>query len=152
MAADQAQAEHALLHIEQMHCAVSEKGKLRGVQQRITSQRWYAYYNSAYLGSFSTKEEAALAHDIEAREQWGSDALCNYASKAAGAAAVRMAVTTTTCKRKQSPIQSEKENDDLLGSHEQLLRPAKKRLATGGTSSSAPSTSQQGAYGGACDA
>lgn len=44
-----------------------------------------------HLGSFNTKQEAAVAHDKAARHHKGSDAVCNFVSAEEGAAAASLA-------------------------------------------------------------
>jgi hypothetical protein len=93
-AAVQAQAEYILVHDM---CAGPQQPKPRpasgfyGVS--ASKKRWQAriYYNSKKhnLGTFDTKQEAALAYDRKAR-QCGQNKLLNYESiKAADEAAVR---------------------------------------------------------------
>jgi hypothetical protein len=81
-AAVQAQAEHTLVHLKQpKHFPASG---FYGVS--ADSKRWSAqiYYDSKkhYLGTFDTKQEAALAYDREAR-QCGKNKPLNYESIAA---------------------------------------------------------------------
>jgi hypothetical protein len=97
-AAVQAQAEYTLVH---NMCAGPQQPKPRpasgfyGVSAR--GKRWAAYihYDSKkhYLGSFDTKQEAALAYDMEAR-QCGEDRLLNYESVKAAEEAVAAAHVT----------------------------------------------------------
>jgi hypothetical protein len=81
-AAVQAQAEHALIYPKQSKPRPSSG--LYGVS--ANGKRWFAqiYYDgkNRNLGSFDTKQEAALAYDREAR-QCGKDKALNYESIAA---------------------------------------------------------------------
>jgi hypothetical protein len=88
-AAVQAQAEHILVHPKQPKPRPASG--FYGVS--ATGKRWIAQLNydnkQHHLGSFDTKQEAALTYDREARQR-GKDKLLNYESiKAAEEAAVQ---------------------------------------------------------------
>jgi ribonucleotide monophosphatase NagD (HAD superfamily) len=90
-AAAQAQAKHALTHPKQPKPRTASG--FYGVSVSANGKRWVAYihYDSKYhyLGTFDTKQEAALAYDREAR-QHGEDKLLNCESiTAAEGAAVQ---------------------------------------------------------------
>jgi hypothetical protein len=101
-AAVRAQAEHTLMHPKQPKSRPSSG--FYGVF--ASGKRWIAqvYYDSKphYLGTFDTKQEAALAYDREATRQRGEDELLNYESiKTAEEAAVQAQAEYTLAHPKQ---------------------------------------------------
>jgi hypothetical protein len=95
-AAVQAQAEHALTHPKQPKPRPASG--FYGVG--ANGKRWTAYIRCGskqhYLGTFDTKQEAALAYDRKAR-QCGKDKLLNYESIAAAEEAATKAQAEHRC-------------------------------------------------------
>jgi hypothetical protein len=106
-AAAESQAEHTLVHDM---CAGPKQPKPRPASGfygvRAIGKRWQAkiYYDSKkhYLGTFDTKQEAALAYDRKAR-QCGEDKLRNYESIKAAEEAATKAQAEHTLTHPQQP-------------------------------------------------
>lgn len=55
-----------------------ESSKYKGVSFKKKYQKWYAQCGNKFLGTFKDEVEAAKAYDIEAFNQYGEWAYCNF--------------------------------------------------------------------------
>jgi hypothetical protein len=102
-AAAHAQAEHTLAHPQQPQQPRPRPASgFYGVY--TNGKRWAARSKNHHLGSFETKQEAALAYDRAAR-QHGEDELLNYESIAAAEEAAVQAQSEHTLAHPQQPQQ-----------------------------------------------
>jgi hypothetical protein len=97
-AAAQARAEHVLTHPKQPK--PRPPSGFYGVSAH--RKRWQAHLNSSPLGTFDTKQEAALAYDREAR-QCGKEKLLNYESIKAAEEAATQAQAEHRCEWQPKP-------------------------------------------------